>query len=365
MDRTNQTHINQTLEPYPYEEDTIPLMDHLLVIAKNLKWVILTPTVTCFITIIYVLFFADPVYVSTAKILPDMGSGSSSQLSGLAAQFGISIPGGEEASVTSSLIYPEIIKSRTLAKALLNRKFDTEKYGPQKPLLQILTYRINKTEVGLDTRIAIATTSAQEMIEVTEDRQSTVYTLEVSAFEPQFAADLATAVIEELVYYQREYKTARVGETRQFIEGRIEEVQGELSQAEEALKEFRERNRGIQNSPALLLEQERLSREVQVQTEVFITLKQQHEMIKIEEVQESALVQVLDPPEAPIYISKPRRKLAVILAGFLGIGMGLGIAFMKEYFEKGDDEEEGKRAQLKKLAIENIKELLPILKKSK
>ena len=35
---------------------------------------------------------------------------------------------------------PEIMKSRTIARAMLKRKFDTDEFGPQKSLLQILTY---------------------------------------------------------------------------------------------------------------------------------------------------------------------------------------------------------------------------------
>ena len=58
-----------------------------------------------------------------------------------------------------------------------------------------------------------------------------------------------------------------------------------------------DRNRRIENSPALQLEQQRLNREVIVLTGVFTTLKQQLETTKIEEVKESDYVIILDPPE--------------------------------------------------------------------
>jgi hypothetical protein len=105
-------------------------------------------------------------------------------------------------------------------------------------------------------------------------------TLEVSASEPQFAADIATAVIEELDRHQQKFKSTRVSEKRQFIEGRINDVQGELRYAEEKLKKFRIGNRQIQNSPSLLLQQERLAREVSVIMGVFTTLKQEHELAR-------------------------------------------------------------------------------------
>ena len=58
-----------------------------------------------------------------------------------------------------------------------------------------------------------------------------------------------------------------------------------------------DRNRRIENSPALQLEQQRLGRGNGL-TGVFTTLKQQLETTKIEEVKESNYVIVLDPPEA-------------------------------------------------------------------
>ena len=61
------------------------------------------------------------------------------------------------------------------------------------------------------------------------------------------------------------------------------------------VKEFKERNRQI-SSPALQLELERLAREVEVQKGIYLTLKQQFEMAKIEEVQETSIMRVLDKP---------------------------------------------------------------------
>ena len=58
-----------------------------------------------------------------------------SQAVGLAAKFGINIPTGQS---EPKWVYPEIIKSRTLARSVLKRKFDTNEFGPQKSFIQIL-----------------------------------------------------------------------------------------------------------------------------------------------------------------------------------------------------------------------------------
>ena len=344
---------------YYYEEDTISLSDILLVLAKQLKLLIITPLVFGVITAFYVLFMVGPTYVSSAKIMSSSGGSSTSQLQGLAAQFGVTVQGGSEGA---QWVYPEIIKSRTLARSLLDRKFDTNKYGPQKSLLQILTYGNEEPEVGPDTLMKFGIESYLGMINVEQDKQQ-IYTVTVSTFEPQFAADLCAALIEELDKHQRAYKTEKVKETRLFIEGRIVDVQKELEEAEEALKDFVDRNRQIQGSPALLLEQQRLTREASVLTGVFTTLKQQLEMTKIDEVKESALVQVLDPPEAPLYRDKPKRKLSVLLSLILGFGFAVVVAFVKEYASNSDDEEKGKLREITELTKSNIADLIPFRKK--
>jgi len=155
-----------------------------------------------------------------------------------------------------------------------------------------------------------------------------------------FARDFTVALLEELDAHQREYNSAKVSETRKFIEERIVETEKELNAAEETLKNFRERNRLINNSPALQLEQQRFSREVAVLTGVFTSLKQQLETSKIEEVRESEYVVVLDPPEAPLYKSSPKRKQSVLLAGILGIGLGIGMAFVRNWYESSKAEDE-------------------------
>ena len=202
--------------------------------------------------------------------------------------------------------------------------------------------------------------SVIDMIDIQKNKS--FYDLTISAPEPLFARDFATVLIEELDAHQREYNKTKTSETRIFIEERIADTRLELEFAEEALKDFTDRNRRIENSPALQLERQRLAREVSVLTGVFTILKQQLETTKIEEVKESDYVVVLDPPEAPLYASKPKKKLIVILAGFLGITLGVVIGFVREYAQKSDEEEQEKMDKVKLIISRNIAELIPFRK---
>lgn len=116
-----------------------------------------------------------------------MGSSESlmSNMKGLAAQFGLSIPlQGNGTDVYSPVMYPTIIKSRAISNELLVRKFDTHKYGTQKQLLQILTYGNDEPEFSIDTLMIMGAEFLQDMIMVKIDNKTPVITIALSSTEP-------------------------------------------------------------------------------------------------------------------------------------------------------------------------------------
>ena len=334
----------------------ISLIDIFITISRQIKTIIIFPSVLCLLTIFYVLFIADPIYTSNSKIMSSSASGGgASQAIGLAAQFGINLPTNQTEPVWN---YPEIIKSRILAKSVIAQTFDTEKFGKGKKLIDMLNYLEDVKKHGPKTLESLAVQKFHKMIRVNENTQTSIVTLSIDTFEPSLAAQINKAIIEQLDSHQRDYNRSKSSETRIFIQKRIESTKQELSLAEEKLKIFRDRNRRIENSPALQLEQERLVREVTVLTGVFTTLKQQLETTKIKEVRESDYVIVIDPPEVPIIPSSPKKKLNVILAGIIGLGFGFIIAFTNDAYDKIDKKNKEKLLKVKSLIIANLKNLL-------
>ena len=72
-------------------------------------------------------------------------------------------------------------------------------------------------------------------------------------------------------------------------------------------------------------------REVSVLTGVFTTLKQQLEMIKIEEVKDSNYIMIIDYPNKPIAPSNQQGFSLFLLLTFLGMLLGIFLAFFKEF----------------------------------
>jgi hypothetical protein len=67
--------------------------------------------------------------------------------------------------------------------------------------------------------------------------------------------------------------------------------------------------------------------------ELFITLKKQYELAKIEEIKEMPVVNVLDPAVAPLLRTTPKRRQTVMLAGVVSLFLGVFLAFALQYTE--------------------------------
>jgi len=188
-------------------------------------------------------------------------------------------------------------------------------------------------------------------------QHSTFSVISVTAPEPIFAKELADIVLAELESLNRYFKSQTVNEKTMFIENRIASVEEELKESEINLKEFNEKNRQI-FSPALKLDQERLERDVDVQKGVYLTLKQQLELAKIEEVQETSVVQVLDRPALAFNPSNKNLILSVVLSIVLGAGAGILIGFFRSYLDSSELEERKKIRRIKHFIKKKTKDII-------
>jgi uncharacterized protein involved in exopolysaccharide biosynthesis len=137
--------------------------------------------------------------------------------------------------------------------------------------------------------------------------------------EPQLAADVLNKLVSELDRFIRTKRTTNASEQRKWIEARLVEVKQDLEKAENKLKEFREKNRQITSSPQLMLEQERLAREVQINSTLYVELKKQYELAKIEEIKNVPIINVLDEARPAAKKELPRRSTIVLTTLFLSL----------------------------------------------
>lgn len=80
----------------------------------------------------------------------------------------------------------------------------------------------------------------------------------------------------------------------------------------------------------------RVMRDATVAQEIYIMLAKRYEEARISEVMQPTDVQIIDRAEAPDWDQpiKPKKKLNVLIAAFLGLFVGTGLAFALEYLNK-------------------------------
>ena len=276
-------------------------------------------------------FIAEDVYSSESKMIP-FRSGESSGIGNLAGQLGINLGAASnvgELTLSSATLVPEVIKCNRVLKKVLFRKFNSEKYDSARTLISILYESKNIPKKWSSYRIQKSTAKLKRNVVVKKSRNSPLIRLYVTANEASLAADINNAIIEEAEKFMGQAKISKISEKKVFISNRLKEVELELSNAEDELKIFREKNRSIISSPALVLQQERLLREVQVQTEVFITLKSQYEITQIDEVNKPQIIEILNYPEKPMKkISPPKDSESILLGLIFGAILGVGLIFL-------------------------------------
>ena len=184
----------------------------------------------------------------------------------------------------------------------------------------------------MDMKIAVF--KLTRMIDIKKHRNSALLTMTVGTFEPQLSADLAQKIIDEFRLLLVSIKLQDKIEKEAYINNRIMVIRSDLMAAEEELKSFREKNRAISSSPALTLMEGRLITEVEVQKEIFITLKTQLEMVQIEMLGKKSMIQILDPPEAPFKMTKPNKTFNIYFAIIFGLAMSFSFIIVKDWYKK-------------------------------
>ena len=299
-------------------------------IIDNLISTFAFPLIFLSLAILYNLY-AERLFITNVNILP-LSENQGLKLPSIVQQFGLGQASAGAHSLTSAQMYPVILKSKRLARMVLKHKFYTIKYDEPRSLVSIILQRNQDKSKWTEIEMKIAVHKLTRMIDVKKIRNSALLTMSVGTFEPQFSADLAQKIIDEFKLLLVSIKLQDKIEKEAYIENRIIVIRSDLIAAEEELKLFREKNRDIFTSPALTLMEERLITEVEVQKEIFITLKSQLEMVQIEMLGKKSMIQILDPPEAPLGMTKPNKRFNIYFAIIFGFTISFSFIIVKDWY---------------------------------
>lgn len=268
-------------------------------------------------------FTATPVYRAQTTFLPSQsleGGGTNAGTVGLMAaaqQLGFgSMPGSDPTELFRSILF-----SRTFLEEILDSPFALEDRAIA--VDSLLTGE--RSREARDMREARAKFESSLRFEVST--QSGLVTVTLDLADQDLVAPLLDYMVEELDRQHRALVGTRVAAELAFIGERVAAAEVSLREAEDAAREFLERNQRIADSPQLKLQYERLEREVQLRQTLFLALREQYEYSQIREVRELPNISVVDVAERPVSPSWPRLPVLVVLAIVAG-GILMSIAIV-------------------------------------
>ncbi len=309
------------------------LVDIVRMLVRHRRATVGCPLVVALITAVVTLLIR-PTYTAVTTFVPEASPQGRlpSSLAGLATQFGIAL--GAEAS-KSPKFYGEVVRSREVMEHVLLSRYADPRQKQQAgddsvTLLRLLEVKGRDSEDSLSRGVKRLTS----LVSVTVDAQTNIVTLRVDAHYPALAAAVANEFVANLNAFNAQYRQSQAREQRKFVEQRLADGERALRGAEEDLRTFYERNRSWQQSPQLSFEEGRLRRQVEIRQEVYLTLQREYEAARMQEVNDTPVITVIDPAKPPTKRSKPQRTLLVITALVLGAMVGAVWAAGSEYFDR-------------------------------
>jgi uncharacterized protein involved in exopolysaccharide biosynthesis len=255
-------------------------------------------------------------YTAKAVLLPteEGDQGFPSQLSGIASSFGFALPFG---AMSQSDLYPTILTSDRLLRDLLREEFPPK---PGQAPVMLAEHLVKRKDLSEEQHLSRAVANAREnVLRASKDSETGVVTLMVTLDDADLAAAVGNRLVARLERFLITMRSQEGSKNRTFLDDRLEVVSKDLADAENGLTHVRETNRRVQDSPELLLQQERLHRDLLIQEQIFLELMKQKEIAKIEEVKNTPVLRILDQARPPVRPSHPNKILVVTMGLVLAL----------------------------------------------
>ena len=301
----------------------------LNVLLAHSRYFIIVPLLTGVLAGVLTIIFGRQ-WVAESTFAPQSSTGSAGRLASLASQFGISIPGLDD-SDTSIDFYLRLARSRVLLEELARREyaFALQPEGSDSARGNLIALYDIRGDTETE-RVHAAVARLREDVVVSGDLNAGVVTVETYAPWAALAVQLNRAVLDGIDRFNRDRRTSEAAAERAFLQTRLGTARAELTAAEDRLSAFLASNRRYEDWPALRFEAERLQREVTESETLVSSLVQAYEQARLQEVRNTPVIAVLDPPEGSA--QRDGSLIGNVIWGALaGAMLVLLFAFAREY----------------------------------
>ena len=283
-----------------------------------------------------------PVYRAEASFVANTSSNSKLQSSGssntglgsIISQFGGSMGGDPSESPN---FYVELLGSRELLTRLLQSRFPNPRTDAPNDSATLLTIlKIKKSDPRAQMEVAVK--NMNKSISTGLDPKTNLVWFSVDAQWAELSAQIANRLIDLVGTFNKETRVSRAKSKRAFLQMRHDSAQTALRDAEERERIFYEQNRGVILAPSLRSEEQRIKREVDLASDLYINLDRQLEAARIDEINDAALITVIDSAVVPRKAKWPRYGVmgitAILLGTFAGLLLAGSAAVMADWRER-------------------------------
>ncbi len=270
------------------------------------------------------VFRAEARFVPASRVLGDNDTAPMGALANAALSLGVNVTGGK---ADPALLYGDVLKSRTLIQRALQTRV-VDGLGDSVVVLDALAIGGRSPAERLakgERRVR------QDVLRTTVDVRTGLINLSIGARDPVVAASLANYFVAQIDTFNLRVRGAGAGRQVSFISERLQEVSATLLAAEKALEQFRSMNRIVGMSPDLRLQEERLERDVRLNEQLYITLRSQLEMSRIEEAKRFPAILTIDRAVPPLYRNSPRLGRTLLVFGLAALALAAVAILLLDY----------------------------------
>ena len=241
------------------------------------------------------------------------------RLSGLAAQVGLSLPSGD--GQQSPAYYMELVLSHDILARLASARYLQNRATHARGVTLREVYKVDEKDSAIAQDLVVRT--LRRAIDVSKSRESGIVSISVTTSSAPLAQEMDATLLTLLTEFGVKTRQSQAGNERTFIEQRIVQATAELRAAEERFADFLQRNRaGVTSVPELMLQRDRLQRDIALRQQVYTSLMQSYEQARIDEIRSTPALTIVEAPSLPA--RRESRHVALFLAiAFVG---GLAIS---------------------------------------
>lgn len=275
------------------------------------------------------------LYRASASFAPQGGDAGRSGLANIAGQFGVALPSSGQA--LSPEYYARLLRSRTLLRRIVRDTFVVAELGNRRvPFVTLFKLNTLDPLRREDDGVLLL----QQLVSASVVKTTGIVELSAATRWRSVSLAITDSLVAGVNDFNQRSRQEQASNERRFVEGRLAIANTELRRSEDRLESFLQANRQFNSSPELVLQRDRLQRDVGQRQQVYTTLAQSYEEVRVREVRDTPVITVIEPPSAPA-LPEPRGRskvilLGIMLGGFLGVCLVLASDMMERRRRAGD-----------------------------